>query len=455
MKLWTSSVKVVLLVFFSILLMPRPGHAIPAFARKFGVKCYTCHTIPPALNKNGYMFKRLGYRMPPDEMDGTKPAPKVSDLDKDIKFSIANSMALILQASVTDEKTLADTGSTVSSSPVSSCNGGVDATQQSSSCSSFNLEEAALFVAGAIPETGFSYFGHYELYQGGNNDLEQGFGVYTGGRANSSYFVKTGEMHMQEGEGTRAAMFYNLFPDPSYTLSNVDPLSFSLDQHPAGVDVGYTWASNYFQRVFAVSAKVTNGLNADGSEILDSSTKNSKDVWADADYWFGPDGGVTVMMYRGSKDQVQYSGAANQFTFRPTIWRYGAFANYLFFDKLDLLGGYIRSQDDWEWVQGGPLTHYIQDSYRGEVDYYIKTGTVIMARMDRATQTIAPLPTTHTRTFGIGAEHALTPLGNVVLRASFNQEHDGNPAELSGTTFTYAPVGTTDKLFKTDIRYMW
>ena len=58
--------------------MPQPGHAIPAFARKYGVKCYTCHTVPPALNKNGYMFKRLGYRMPPDEMDGTKPAPKIT-----------------------------------------------------------------------------------------------------------------------------------------------------------------------------------------------------------------------------------------------------------------------------------------------------------------------------------------------------------------------------------------
>lgn len=446
MKLWTSGVKAVLLVLCLILFMPQPGHAIPAFARKFGVKCYACHTIPPALNKNGYMFKRLGYRMPPDEMDGTKLAPKVSELDKDIKFSLTNSMALILQGSITEEKTVADAGNTTSASPVSSCNSGVDGTQQSSSCSSFNLDEAALFIAGALPDSGFSYFGHYELYQGGANDLEQGFGVWTGGRANNSYFVKAGEMHMQEGEGTRAAMFYNLFSDPAYTLTNVDPISFSLDQHPVGVDVGYTHASNYFQRVFAVSAKVTNGLNADGSEILDSSTKNSKDVWADADYWFGPDGGVTVMMYRGSKDQIQNAGASNQFTFRPTIWRTGAFANYLFFDKLDLLGGYIRSQDDWQWVQGGPMSHYIANTYRGEADYYIKTGTVIMARIDRGTSSIDPQPLMHTRAWGIGAEHALTDRGNVVMRAAFTQEHDGDPLALAGTT---------DKLFKLDIRYMW
>ena len=199
-----------------------------------------------------------------------------------------------------------------------------------------------------------------------------------------------------------------------------------------GVDAGYTWASNYFQRIFAVSAKVTNGLNADGSEILAGSTKNSKDVWADADYWFGPDGGITVMMYRGSKDQIQNSGASNQFTYRPTFYRTGAFGNYLFFDKLDLLGGYIRSQDDWLWTQGGPTSHYIANTYRGEADYYIKTGTVLMARLDRGTASIDPQPLMHTRAWGIGAEHALTARGNVVVRAAYNQEHDGDPVALAG-----------------------
>jgi hypothetical protein len=92
-----------------------------------------------------------------------------------------------------------------------------------------------------------------------------------------------------------------------------------------------------------VSAKVTNGLNADGSEILFNSTKNSKDYWFDADYWFGPDGGVTFMTYQGTKDQVQNQGADNEFTYRPRIRRYGIFGNYLFFDKLDVLGGYLRA----------------------------------------------------------------------------------------------------------------
>ena len=39
--------------------------------------------------------------------------------------------------------------------------------RRASTTSSFNLDEAAFFVAGAVPETGFSYFGHYEMYQDG------------------------------------------------------------------------------------------------------------------------------------------------------------------------------------------------------------------------------------------------------------------------------------------------
>src|ERR1035438_10047300 len=207
MKLWTSGVKAVLLVLGLILLMPQPGHSIPAFARKYGVKCYTCHTIPPALNKNGYMFKRLGYRMPPDEMDGSKSAPKITELDKDIKFSITNSLATILQGSFTADKNIADTSATTSTT---------------SSTTSFNLAEAALFVAGALPESNFSYFVHYELYQGGTNDLEQGFAVYTGGRANSSYFVKAGGIPMQEGGGTRGGEVYHIFSNSGLILTNVD-----------------------------------------------------------------------------------------------------------------------------------------------------------------------------------------------------------------------------------------
>ncbi len=203
--------------------------------------------MPPALNKTGYMFKRLGYRMPPDEMDGTKPAPKISELDKDISWSLQNSAALLAQGSFSAEKT-----------------GG----EEASSKTSFNLDKALLFMGGALPQTNFSYFVEYKLFEDGESGLEQASMLYTGGRANSSYFGKAGRMLLQEGEGTRAAMMFNLFPEASTLLTSGSPINFSLDQAPVGVDGGYTWASPFFKRVLGVSAKVTNGVNADGSEIL-------------------------------------------------------------------------------------------------------------------------------------------------------------------------------------------
>jgi hypothetical protein len=424
-KSWSRAVVPVLAALCFVAFSSQPARAIPAFARKYDLKCYSCHTIPPALNKTGYMFKRLGYRLPPDEMDGTKPAPKISELDKDIRFSITNSLALITQGSFTAEKARTDT---------------------STSTSSFNLDEAALFVAGSLPASNFSYFAQYELYQGGENKLEQAVVGYTGGRANSSFFGKAGEMHLQEGEGTRAAMFYNLFPEPSLVLTNTNPLNFSLDQHPAGINVGYTWASNYFKQIVAVSAKVTNGVNADGSEILFNSQKNSKDFWFDADYWFGPDGGITFLTYYGRKDQVQNQGTPDQFTFRPKIRRYGVFGNYLFFDKLDVLGGYLRSRDDWQDAVDSEITNFTSNGYRAEVDYYVQRGWALMARYDRLSQSISGGPSAHTEAWSIGSSKGLTQLGNVVLRATYNHERDTDP--VSG-------VVTTDKLFKLDLRLMW
>lgn len=414
------------LVVLGCLVIPKPSQAIPAFARKFNVKCYNCHTIPPALNKTGYMFKRLGYRLPPDEMDGKKAAPTIRELESpEARFTLTNSLALVTQGSFTVDKS-----------------GGATP----ASHSSFNLDKAALFGAGVVPDTNFSYFAEFNFYEGGNTSLEQAQAIYTGGRANSSFFGRAGEMHMQEGEGTRAAMFYNLFPEPSLILRNTDAMNFSLDQHPVGAAAGYTWASPYFKQILSVTGKVTNGLNADGSEILGTSTKNSKDVWLDADYWFGPDGGVSFMTYYGRKDQTQNAGGPDAFSFRPAIRRYGVFGNYLFFDKLDVLGGYLHGNDDWMDGLGGPMTAYTSNGYRGEVDYYIQRGFALMARYDRLSETIAGSPTTHTEAWGVGGVKSLTELGNIIVRATYNHEHVTDP--VSGDVIP-------DKLFKLDLRLMW
>jgi hypothetical protein len=44
-------------------LVPSSAHAIPAFARKYGVACSACHTNWPRLNRFGINFRDNGYRM--------------------------------------------------------------------------------------------------------------------------------------------------------------------------------------------------------------------------------------------------------------------------------------------------------------------------------------------------------------------------------------------------------
>src|SRR5258708_3947263 len=51
-------------------------HAIPAFARKYGMKCSACHLAVPVLNQFGQAFKDNGYRMKngTDDLRANEPA---------------------------------------------------------------------------------------------------------------------------------------------------------------------------------------------------------------------------------------------------------------------------------------------------------------------------------------------------------------------------------------------
>lgn len=407
-----------------LIFTPSPK-AIPAFARKYNVKCYTCHTVFPRLNKTGYLFKRLGYRMPPDLEEG-KPAPKISQLDNKLKWSLTNSAALVIQGSFTQEKTTGDGPAT--------------------SNSSFNLDHALLFLGGTVPDSNFSYFSEFRLYEDGENGLETALIQYTGGNVQSSWFVKGGKMHLQETEGFRGSDPLGLFDEGPQMFTSMDPNNFTFDQSPVGMEVGYTWASMYYKNVVGLSMKVTNGLNPDGSEITQGSTKNGKDVWFEGDYLFGPDGGLSVMGYQGKKFQVQNAGSPDEFTYEPEARRIGLFGNYLFFDKLDVLGGYMWGRDDWQWQATDPVVDYNLHSWFGEVEYYIQPGFVAMGRYDDQREKIdGDVGSTYTRAWSVGLTKTLTKLGNVRARLTYTDEHSTDPTNAIGT----------DKLLKFDVRLGW
>ncbi len=61
-----------LLAALALIALASPADAIPAFARKYGTSCLTCHVVFPKLNPFGEAFRRNGYRFPGVDSDYVK-----------------------------------------------------------------------------------------------------------------------------------------------------------------------------------------------------------------------------------------------------------------------------------------------------------------------------------------------------------------------------------------------
>ncbi|MEJ2422478.1 MAG: hypothetical protein P8018_12400 [Acidobacteriota bacterium] len=342
---------------------PKRTEAIPAFARKYGVSCYTCHTIFPRLNKFGYEFKRLGYRMPPD-WEGKKAPTTIRMMASHKPFSLTDTAAIFLRTDVDWSKATAQDGTSASNS-------------------SIDLAEASVLWGGAIPNSNFSYFGEYVMYEDGGSDLERARLAYTGGNVENSWFVGIGKGHLQEG--FRASDTMGLTDDDTplvFTLAS--PNGFSFDQSPGLVEGGYTYMAPNYNYVVGLTAKVTNGVDANGEGITSGSQYNHKDVWFDGDFLIGDNASVSLMYYKGRKPQVQNAGTPFEFTYQPQQTRYGLFGHYEFMDHLDVLAGYAHSKEDWQGLVTDPVTTFNGYSWFGELDYYIKQGLVVYGRYDKA-----------------------------------------------------------------------
>ena len=390
------------------LFLATPSKAVPEFARKYNVTCNMCHTFIPRLNETGYMFKRLGYRMPPDISKG-KEAVTIKQID-DPKWELGDTVALVVQGSVTGSKS--EQGSDK---------------QQSWS---FNLDNALLFLGGTLPKTNFSYLAEYKLYEDGESGLETGYLQYEGGRASGSWFARLGKMHLQETEGFRASDPLGFTSEGPLMFTWADPNSFSLDQAPVGAAFGFTHTCADYKGVLGLTLKVTNGLAADGSEITQDSQRKKKDIWFEGDYLFGTKGAISVMAMRAYKDQIQNAGTEGEFTFQPTVDRYGIFGNIMpFGEKLDLIGAWMHGKDDWQDEATGPALTYKSDSWYGEVNYYIDDGLVAVGRYDRLKETIDNAGgDTTTQAWTVAVLKALTDMGNVRARLEYRDMKTTYPA---------------------------
>jgi hypothetical protein len=422
---------IAIFVFIIATTFPDKSAAVPQFARRYNLRCSACHTIAPVLNQQGYMFKRLGYHLPPALEQG-KVADWISTLvKKEPEWKLTNNASL----AVADFSYSAGRTTTAGTPP--------------SSSSAFQVGSWNAYFGGWIPDTNFFYYTEFDIVTGGstNPDLSNAYFGYSGGRANSSWYLAGGREHLQIGEGTRAAQVYSLLPSSPLLFENPSATNFIVDQSPVGIDVGYTWASSGYKRVFAATAKVTNGVNADGSEILTSSNRNSKDVWVDIDFWYAPESGITFLNYYGKKDNIGTDPTGTQFTFHPVIRRQGIFGNYMFLSKVDLLAGYLHSRDGWAFAAAGPFGNFIGNDYYVAVDYYVWRGFAFSGRFDRLNQQITGVGGVgkqNTHDWTVGMNKTLTPSGNIIGRIAYSNMSGLDPV---------AAIKSTDKLVQADISF--
>jgi hypothetical protein len=69
------SLVLTLLVGVALFVAVPSGKAIPAFSRKYGTSCTTCHNLYPELNDFGWAFKKNGFKFPKDDETFVKQEP--------------------------------------------------------------------------------------------------------------------------------------------------------------------------------------------------------------------------------------------------------------------------------------------------------------------------------------------------------------------------------------------
>src|ERR1700681_1662101 len=73
-SIMASLTAVVVVLWVMLALVPKTS-AIPAFSRKYGTSCTTCHNNYPELNDFGLAFKKNGFKFPKDDEVFVKEPP--------------------------------------------------------------------------------------------------------------------------------------------------------------------------------------------------------------------------------------------------------------------------------------------------------------------------------------------------------------------------------------------
>lgn len=336
-------------------LFPSTASAIPAWSRKYGVACTTCHyPAPPRLNIYGQKFRRAQYRT-------------VEEFNKDVDWkSLGNYISMRIRAGYSNdspEKTFP--GST-----------GVK--------SGFSLNDATLFFAGPVTK---HFSGFVELERPGNEEIIEAVVSIGGirGTPDSFWTFRLGQFHTLARVGFGGLDRPTGISTPlALSRALVGSNAFKLNQDQVGVE------GTYVNKNHRIIGQILNGSNLShtpsGGSLV-SETTDQADQNRDKDYllayellWGKTASGLSVFGYDGRQDDLTSTAAPDIVKMK----RYGVTASEVFKNGFEIQGGYVMGKDDYAVPVVVGVDSRDGRGYWGQVEWYLEKAKdlTLFARYD-------------------------------------------------------------------------
>jgi cytochrome c551/c552 len=303
--------------------LTRPSEATPAYARRYGVECATCHSpMPPRLNTVGMVYRRAGFRLPDSDDSGNLKFKSVG------AKGIGDAAAIAIQMDGQQ----------------------VQNPEPGQSKTSAELSEVELIFGTAIDEHYSAQMLFIPYNDAGESELENAEVQANFGKPEMQWTLRAGKAQ---------PMYWQKSVHGSTTLSS--PLILSEDPVApigsfAGVGLGkmlaeveggfmYTKLQKGKMMSTVVSVAALNGFNEDGSDARTHSGDGS-DFLAQATELFGSRNTLNAFYYDGHT-VVDPLGTEllPPGPFPDRFNRMGLTGNYSVLDRLDVAAGYASGQD--------------------------------------------------------------------------------------------------------------
>src|SRR5262245_53131188 len=315
------------LVFSVLTLMPRPAGATPAYGRRYGVSCTTCHSpLPPRLNNFGMVYRRLGFRMPDSNDAGeltikSLPAHGIGD-------------AMSLSANVDFSHT--------------------DHPEEGANKSTFELGEVELVAGTAIGSHVSTQMMFLPHSAEGEVELEDVEAQFNAGSPRHQFVARGGLMQtffwQKENHGALTRSM-PLILDEMPVQGHDEVAWFALGTKLIGVEAGYLLTGLKDGRLTSTQASVAvyNGVNSEGEHAV-TNTTSGVDVLVQAVQLFGLRNTIGGFYYHGRAALPPPAGAGEadpepSGELRVTFDRYGATGNYVLARRFDVVAGGALGKD--------------------------------------------------------------------------------------------------------------